>query len=194
MPDDTPFQELIRRVRAGDEAAAAEVVRRYEPTIRRVARLRLADTRLRRLFDSMDICQSVFGSFFVRAALGQFDLDSPDQLLKLLVSMSRRKLIDHVRAEGAARRDYRRTGPGGRAVPAPAAGPGREVAARELLREFRRRLAPDERELAEQRAQGRGWSQIAAEYGGSADALRKKLHRALDRVAAELGLEEAGDE
>ena len=33
--------------------------------------------RLRRLFDSMDISQSVFASFFIRAALGQYELDRP---------------------------------------------------------------------------------------------------------------------
>src|SRR5947209_4570355 len=108
MLEDNAFRDLIRRVREGDEGAAAELVRRYEPTIRRVARVRLVDDRLRRRFDSMDICQSVFASFFVRAALGQFDIDRPEQLLGLLVSMSRKKLIDRAREERAARRDYRR--------------------------------------------------------------------------------------
>src|SRR4051812_55008 len=50
--EDGAFRDLIRRVRAGDEAAAREVVRIYEPAIRREARVRLVDTRLRRMFDS----------------------------------------------------------------------------------------------------------------------------------------------
>ena len=83
------FEGLIARVRAGDEQAAAELVRRYEPAIRRAARVRLVDTRLNRLLDSMDICQSVMASFFVRTALGQFELETPDQLLKLLATMTR---------------------------------------------------------------------------------------------------------
>ena len=87
MSEDTAFMDLIRRVRAGDEQASAELVRRYEPAIRIAVRVRLNDPGLRRLFDSMDICQSVLGSFFVRAALGQFELDNPDQLLKLLPSL-----------------------------------------------------------------------------------------------------------
>ena len=32
----------------------------------------------------MDICQSVMASFFVRAALGQYQLNTPEQLLNLL--------------------------------------------------------------------------------------------------------------
>src|SRR5262249_50649931 len=146
--DDSPdptFHDLIGRVRRGDQAAAAELVRRYEPTIRRVARIRLADTRLQRVFDSLDICQSVLGSFFVRAALGQYDLDRPEQLLKLLLSMTRKKLIDHVRAQGAARRDFRRVRSGGLVdAEAPAAdpSPSQQAAAGELLDEFRKRLSP----------------------------------------------------
>jgi len=64
MSEDDAFRELIRRVRAGDHAAAAELVRVSEPAIRRAARIRLTDPALRRLFDSMDVCQSVFSSFF----------------------------------------------------------------------------------------------------------------------------------
>ena len=106
--DPESFRALIVRVRAGDEQAAAELVRLYEPAIRRAARVRLVDTRLNRLLDSMDICQSVMASFFVRAALGQFDLDTPDQLLRLLATMTRNKLIGQVKGQAAALRDFRR--------------------------------------------------------------------------------------
>ncbi|MBI3466204.1 MAG: hypothetical protein HY000_24585 [Planctomycetes bacterium] len=54
------FREMIRRVRAGDEDAATELVRQYEPEIRREVRMRLTDPRLRRGIESVDICQSVF--------------------------------------------------------------------------------------------------------------------------------------
>lgn len=78
MSDRGPFAEFLRRIRAGDEHAAAELVRRYEPAIRLEVRLRLGDPRLRRVLDSMDICQSVLASFFVRAAVGQYDLERPE--------------------------------------------------------------------------------------------------------------------
>jgi RNA polymerase sigma-70 factor (ECF subfamily) len=188
------FRALIRRVRAGDQEAAAELVRRYEATIRRVARVRLGDASLRHLFDSLDVAQSVFGSFFVRAALGQYDLDTPEQLRKLLVSMTRKKVVNLARQAGAARRDFRRIekgSPEDRQCAAQGRGPSQEVAARELLDQLRQRLSPQERELADQRAAGRGWSEIAAERGVSAEALRKQLRRAVDRVAAELGIDEA---
>ena len=196
VSDETSFHDLIARVRAGDGAAATELVRRYEPAIRRIVRLRLTDSRLRRAFDSMDVCQSVLGSFFVRAALGQYDLAHPDQLLKLLAQMARHKVTDQMRHERADRRDMARlvSEDDATEVAGGDASPSRQVAGQELLAEVRKRLSAEERELAEMRSQGREWADIAKERGDSAEALRKRLARALDRVAQELGLDEADHE
>jgi RNA polymerase sigma-70 factor (ECF subfamily) len=186
----------MQRVRAGDDGAASELVRSYEPAIRRVVRFRL-NPRLRRLCDSLDICQAVLGKFFVQAALGQFDLNSPDDLIKLLSTMARNEVLREQRRQQAARRDQRRDAPGQATestVRAPGVTPSQEVAAAELYQEVQRRLTPEERQLAEWRHQGRDWNAIAAEVGGQPEALRKKLSRAVSRVMQELGLEEAGDE
>jgi hypothetical protein len=51
-------------------------------------------------------------------------------------------------------------------------------------------MTEEERQLADLRADGRDWNQIAAQCGGSPEALRKQLARAIDRVSAELGLED----
>ncbi len=196
MSEPSDFTDLIRRVRGGDETAAAELVRLYEPAIRRSVRMRL-DPRLRRACDSMDICQAVLGSFFVRAASGQYELDTPDQLLRLLATMARNKLAKARRGQHAACRDERRVVAGDveeRGVAAADGSPSRQVAARELLREVQRRLSAEELRLVELRNQGRDWAAIAAELGGSPEALRKKLARGLARVAGQLGLdEEAAD-
>lgn len=192
MADDTSFQDLIRQVRAGDEKAAAELVRRYEQPIRVIARAQLSDPRLRRLLDSMDICQSVLANFFARAAMGQFDLERPENVLKLLATMARNKVKNHAAQQQAARRDCRRVQAGADELIAQVADgptPSRVVANQELLHELRRRLTDDERVLADERAQGRAWDEIAAERGGSPDGLRMQLRRALDRVTRELGLE-----
>src|SRR5262245_4367601 len=89
---DPPFGEFLRRVRAGDESAAVELVRRYEPALRLEIRLRLREPGLRRLLEPDDLCQSVLKSFFVRAACGQYHLDSPAKLLALLRAMARNKV------------------------------------------------------------------------------------------------------
>jgi RNA polymerase sigma-70 factor (ECF subfamily) len=188
MTADPSFRRLIRRVRAGDQEAAAELVRRYEPEIRRAVRMRLTDPRLRRTLDSLDICQSVLANFFVRVAGGQFDLDEPGQLVRLLVTMARNKLLDHARK--LPQRSELAAEPG---VLEGAVGreesPSQVLARQELLQAMRRQLTDEERHLAEQRARGRGWREIAATCGGSPDALRKKLARALDRACRRLGLD-----
>jgi hypothetical protein len=196
MTEIEDFQALIRKVRAGDTVAVTEFVSTYEQAIRRAARIRILDPRLSTLLDSTDIMQSVFASFFVRASLGQYELDKPEQVLGLLVNMSRKKLVDYARRQGAARRDYRRTQAMHGRNRQPVAGdvdPARQVATAELVAEFRKRLSPEESALAEQRANGEPWTSIAAARGESAEALRKKLERAVARVSQDLGLDEDTD-
>jgi RNA polymerase sigma-70 factor (ECF subfamily) len=193
MDEEHDFVALIRRVRAGDHSAAAELVERYLPAVRRVIRLKLRHSPpLRRVLDSMDVCQGVFASFFIRAAFGQYELERPDQLIRLLVVMARNKLVSESRTYYVARRE-----PSGPAVDALFAGlagsepsPGGRLAWKDLLHEVRRRLTSDERRLADRRAEQWEWSAIAAEVGGTSEALRKRLVRALDRVSNQLGLEE----
>jgi RNA polymerase sigma-70 factor (ECF subfamily) len=159
--------------------------------------VRLLDERLRRACDSVDVCQSVLGSFFVRVTVGEYDLQSPEELLRLLLTMARNKVADQSRKARAARRDVRRIEPGAvdwEEVPGATATPSAEVAYAELLREFGRRLTDEERDLAEQRRRGRAWADLAAERGSTPDALRKQLSRAADRVARELGLDADGHE
>ena len=74
-------------------------MRRHEPYLRQVIRVRLADPCLRRVFDSLDVCQSVMGEFFVRLADGRFQFQDPDRLCLLLVTMAPNKLIDRARRE-----------------------------------------------------------------------------------------------
>ena len=194
MSADSTFADLIARVRSGDADAASELVRQYEPAIRRSLRLRL-DARLRRVSDTMDLTQAVLCSFFVRAASGQYELDTPEQLLKLLATMARHKLTKARRDQFRARRDIRRVGNAEvHDLAGEATSPSQQVAAKEMLAEVHRRLSDDERKLVELRHQGGDWAGIAAELGGSPEALRKKLTRAVARVAGELGLDDAEDE
>jgi hypothetical protein len=189
------FTERIRGIRAGDAEAAAELVREYEPEIRVEVRvwLRTRHPGLRRVFDSLDICQSVLGSFLLRAAAGQYDLDQPEQLRRLLMGMARKKLAGQVKHHQRHRRDIRRVlsvGPAHEEMAAKGDSPSDLVAGKELLTEFRKRLTEEEQRLTEFRFQGWEWAAIAAELGGTAEARRKQLIRAVSRVARELGLEE----
>jgi RNA polymerase sigma factor (sigma-70 family) len=187
------YSEFIRRIRAGDEQAAEELVRRYEPEIRLEVRgwLRLRNPGLRRVFDSMDICQSVLASFFARAAVGDFDLDEPPQLIRLLVGMARKKVAEQARHHQRQRRDVRRVGdegPDEKGVAAADHTASRIASGRELLQKFRELLSEDERRIADLRARGSDWASVAAELGGTPDSRRKQLARAVTRVEEQLGL------
>ncbi len=191
MSDADDVLRLLERARAGSPEAAAELVRRYEPLVRLAVRSRLRDRRLRRTLDSLDVCQSVFGRFFVQVTVGKVELSGPDDLLAYLVTLARNRLRDHARREYAEKRDVGLL-VGGEALEAVRAGgasPSRLTAGRELLEEVRRRLPEHERYLAEQRAAGREWNDLAAELNAGAQALRKRLERALARVVQSLGLD-----
>jgi RNA polymerase sigma factor (sigma-70 family) len=187
----TTFTELIARVRAGDEAAAADLVREYEPLVRRGLRLRLRDARFRLQLDSMDIVQSVMARFFVHLMAGQYDLQDPTDLTKLLSTMASNKLAERVRHEQSQLRDRRRTV--GAVDEMSLAGrddsPSQIAMGRELMSAIQSRLTEEERRLLELRKLGHDWSEIVAACGGTVEGRRKQLARALDRVLAELGVE-----
>jgi len=186
--------ELLRQIEQGDQGAAAEFVDRYQPEIRRAIRVRMTDPRLRRVLDSLDICQSVFANFFIRISLGEFDLNHPGELAALLSAMARNKLLDHVRRLQSLKRDQRRMTTDGDQDLAGVAGsandPAEIAANRDLLAEVRQRMSAAEQQLAEWRSAGLDWPEIAARLGVAADTVRKRFSRAIDRITQELGLSE----
>lgn len=195
LSDEEQFSALIQRLRSGDADAAEELVRRFEREIHLEVRLRLRmrDARLRRVFDSVDIVQSVLGSFFVRVALGQYEFDNPARLRALLIDMARRKLAENARFQARACRDIRRvqaTAEEAADVEDREPDPARVVSARDLLQQVQARLTEEERTLCNLRSQGHNWAAIASTLGGTSDARRKQHMRALNRVARELGLVE----
>jgi len=192
MESDQSFEDLLAQVRQGDERASAELVRLYEPEVRRFVRYRLHSPKMRRFLDSLDVCQSVFAKFFHRIGAGQFDLHSPRQLHQLLMTMANNKLLDHYRKQATTRH-------GGAAAieeqtvdwVADTTAPGtKDVENREIVDLLRSRMPTNEQELLDQWMKGEDWPAIAAHAGTTSEAVRKRLTRAIDRVAKDLGWEE----
>jgi RNA polymerase sigma factor (sigma-70 family) len=190
MPDE-PFATFMARIREGDNEAAARLVRDYEKAIQREVRIRLNDPAVARVLNEEDVCQSVLASFFLRASNGQFDIERPNQLLQLLLSMARNKI-----AEAARRLHAQKRGGGAIAAEADsqlasdsAATASRIAMSRETLEQVRAEMTPEERQVADLRGQGFEWSEIAQQLGGTGDGRRMQLTRALDRVVVRLGLE-----
>lgn len=190
MHDEQEFHSFIERIRRGDASAAEELVRLYEPIVRREVRMQMVDSRLSRLYDSMDFSQAVMASFFLRG--GEFELGEPRDLVRLLVTMARNKLASSARRVLAQKRDGQR-----RDLDAPLLDqvvdgsdtPSRIVAMMELIAEARKQLTPEELRLVELRGDGKSWEEIAADLGGTAQARRMQLARAMDRITESLGIE-----
>ena len=183
------FSELLAAVCAGDQDAAAELVRRYEVQVRRIVRVRLTDPHLRRQLDSLDVCQSVLADFFQRATSGQFEIDTPQQLAALLAKMTKNRFLKHVEKQQAARRDIRRliqSSIDELPLIARDSTPSQIAATRDLHQAIRDRLHGDLLWLTEQRLAGRTWVELAREKQATPDGLRVRWVRALQRIAEEL--------
>jgi RNA polymerase sigma factor (sigma-70 family) len=192
MEPDTSITTLMERIRAGDEEAAATLVRQYETELRREIRLRLRGAQLRSILDSVDICQSVLASFFLRTAMGHYQLETPLDVLKLLTRMARNKIVTIYRRQFADRRDASRTqslevacvSPLDQQMP-----PDEAVSLSELLESARSRLRPRELQLADLRRSGLSWLEIAAQVGGTPNGQCRTLARAVTRICQELQID-----
>jgi DNA-directed RNA polymerase specialized sigma24 family protein len=185
MYESCEFQELIRLARAGNEGAASRLTGEFEPFIRRFVRVRMRSRsnrdRLRPELDSADICQSVFKSLFVGLRVGRFELDQPEQLRKLLSAMVRFKVATKARRLSVTLREILDEEEPREPVDS---GPGPEKAVddKDLLDTILEKFAADEVDLLVRRLHDQPWPAIAADVGGTAEGLRKKLARALERV------------
>jgi RNA polymerase sigma-70 factor (ECF subfamily) len=107
VPPSDSFDDVMARLRAGDPAAAAAVFHRFARRLIALARSRL-DARLRQKVDPEDVLQSVYKSFFLRHADGEFDPESWDSLWSLLTVLTVRKCGRWHEHYGTAGRDRRR--------------------------------------------------------------------------------------
>lgn len=184
------FERLVALLRAGDSNAAVQLVEEYESEVRRFIRVRLTTPEIRRWIDSLDVSQSVLSKFFVDVRSGAIEIRDPNQLRGLLLTMARNKLYDHARRQKADKRDARRLEEESKLnyVASSTQTPSQQIANSEIANAILERLSAEDRYMAEQRLSGFTWQELADELGSSADALRKRLSRALDRAAGEIGV------
>lgn len=187
------FLSHLNRLRANDSEAIDQFVAMYEPYIRRSIRIRINRSSLQPVADSVDICNSVMGSFLLRLACGEYELATELDLRRLLLAIANNKFLMLQRREFAAKRDRSIT----RSLTDLQELPNREQSApsfrleqRELLSEVSRRLDSEELELFQLRSRGISWSAISQQTSESVVVLRKRLSRGIQRVSRELGLDD----
>jgi DNA-directed RNA polymerase specialized sigma24 family protein len=97
---------LLAQHQAGDQDAATAIFDRYAERLRVLVGQRLSSS-VRRRFDSDDVIQSTFRSFFCQAEAGRDHLDQPGDLWRLLAAIALNKLRARANAERASKRDLR---------------------------------------------------------------------------------------
>ncbi len=84
-------KSLLTRYRRGDDDAATELYLRYADRLRALA-THQTSSQLQQRVDADDMVQSVFRTFFRRAAIGQYDIPEGDELWKLLLVIGLNKI------------------------------------------------------------------------------------------------------
>jgi RNA polymerase sigma factor (sigma-70 family) len=193
MERNNEFLTMMERIKQGDEEAATALVRMYEPELRRFIRFRMTSSSVRRFVDSLDICQSVLARFFVHLTSDNVDVATPSQLRALLITMARNRTFDAVASQHAQRRDVRRTHGSDEPLSLVADSwetPSRVLEMEEIVSAVREAMSDEDRYLVDQRMIGREWPDLAQEFNTTAEAMRKRVMRCIDKAAENLGLAE----
>jgi len=99
-----PLDDLLKRVRDGDDQAITRLWEDYYQQLVRVAAGRLP-SHLKRMGDEEDIALSAFHSFIAGIRLDQFpDLRGPENLWGLLITLTSRKVHAHLRHQTRKKR------------------------------------------------------------------------------------------
>jgi RNA polymerase sigma-70 factor (ECF subfamily) len=184
LPDS--FEELMARLRVGDEDAATQIFNRFAQRLIALARARL-DRLVRQKLDPEEVVQSVYKSFFLRFADGQFDLKTWDGLWALLTVITVRKCGHQIEHYHAACRDVRHE------APPPGTGkdaaPGWETMARDptpteaamladTVEQLMRMLDDRDRQIVSLTLQGDAPATVSGQVGCS----ERTVKRVLDHV------------
>lgn len=99
-------RSLLRRVRIGSQDAATQLYLRYAKRLHALSRSKCSpDLAVR--FDSEDIVQSVFRTFFRRVQKGEYDVPDGEELWKLFLVIGLNKIQTAGTFHRAAKRDVR---------------------------------------------------------------------------------------
>jgi RNA polymerase sigma factor (sigma-70 family) len=180
------FAALLGRAREGDQGAMEQLARQYEAKVRIVARV-LLGSALRPYLDSVDLVQSVHRSLLLGLRDARFDVNTPERLMGLALTMVRRKVA---RAWRRMRRQ-RRTEGGAQAedlcelllsLAAPDSDPAKAAQFNDQVRHLWTHLDATEQRMLELRMQDYSTDEMARECNLNPIALRVRLSRLRQRL------------
>jgi RNA polymerase sigma-70 factor (ECF subfamily) len=170
----------------GDEDAARQLFDSYAEQLIVLARKRISQ-RLASRIDAEDIVQSVFRTFFHRAKQGQFHLEEPDDVCKLLARITVHKTFRQIAFHKRAKRDAGQETPQGDdaqdlLLKLMGGEPSPEEAAAfvDQLEHFLVQLKDEDRRILEMRMEGYSNVEIAEQLG----ITDRKIRRIMERMRA----------
>ena len=196
MSKSTNISHWIDLVKGGDSAAADRIWQHYFDRLVRSVRARLHGQN-RAVSDEEDIVLSVFDSFYNAAENGRFpDLSDRDDLWRLLLRMSARKVVDKRRHDRRQRRggnvevhSLNPTGTDHNVFEAIGDEPSPEMVLmmRESIEEFFSHLGVGNlRDLASAKLEGYSNAELAARFGCSERTIERRLHLIREKCQQEL--------
>src|ERR1700730_13621779 len=104
--NDDPLDALLVKLSGGDDAAAEQVFRTYEPSLRLLVR-RMLPAPMRSKFDSIDVVQSVWADLLQGFRNADWKFTNAAQLRAFLIKVTRNRFIDKVRKNRSAQEHQR---------------------------------------------------------------------------------------
>jgi RNA polymerase sigma-70 factor (ECF subfamily) len=196
--DGSDIAGFLARIQAGDEAAARELLIRYEAEVRLVVRRQLPRL-LRSRFDSLDFLQSVWGSFFRRVRSGPAEFEDSRHLVAFLARAAKNKVIDEYRRAASRKQDMHREeslwtdGLRPKEVAADIDTPSELAQAHEVFVRLRDLLPAKRRTILELKAEGLSSRDIGERLGISERTVQRVLEDLRRRAEQELKLEWEGE-
>ncbi len=182
---DPSDRSLLRRFRSGQADAATQLYLRYAERLMTLAAGQRAGDLAARV-DPEDIVQSVFRTFFRRAAQGHYDVPEGEELWKLFLVIALHKIRSTARYHRAAKRDVRATAlglAGGEAEQKALAADETALSTlRLVIDELLEGLPPSMRPIVELRVEGHEVDEIARQTGRS----KRSVERALQEFRKKL--------
>jgi RNA polymerase sigma-70 factor (ECF subfamily) len=178
------FDNVLARLGLGDEHAAEEVFRRYEPYLRKVVRRQLP-AEMRSKFDSIDVVQSVWLDVLRGLRRAGWQFADAAHLKAFLVQATRNRFIDACRhhRQAAQREQALPQGSGEVELPSPQPRPSEVARAGELWEQMLALCPPEHRELLRLKREGLDAPEIAARLGLHEDSVRRVLRQLARQMA-----------
>jgi RNA polymerase sigma-70 factor (ECF subfamily) len=179
---DTDLRSLFERFNAGDEEAAAELVRRYATYVRVVIGRQLT-RRQRARFDSEDVVQSLAARLLRDVREKKLHFDTPEQFRRFLVLVARNRLLNRLRHDRHSLREQPLPPSCQTACPQPL--PDESAQADDLWQQMLRLCPPEHHQLLWLKREGLTTEEMARRVGLHPSSVRRIFYDLARRLAAQ---------